>query len=375
MNQTVERGKTLLVDGPAAVLVVSGKVEVFGFSVKDARRIVIREGKRLPFFVAETANFDISLGENASVEEVDDNTIPPSWVESLEVLMGFHKKPVIAMVLGKVDSGKTSFCTYLINKLISAKQRVAILDGDLGQSDIGPPCTVAYAFIAKPLTDLYKLKAENAFFVGVTSPSEAVSKTIEGIALMKAEILEKTADFAVVNTDGWVEGEEAVKYKTQLAEKLKPDVVLCIQQKDELKPLLVALEKFRKIAVESSLAVRQRSTEKRKNLRELSYAKYLIDAKVKSLPLNQLTIEEKNAVPIMQCEEKGLLAGLYDSQGKFLGIGVLREIDHLRKMLRVLTSVSAKPSVIALGKVRLDENLREIPTSLGENSMAWQAKI
>jgi polynucleotide 5'-kinase involved in rRNA processing len=186
--------------------------------------------------------------------------------------------------------------------------------------------------------------------------------------------LEKTADFAVVNTDGWVEGEEAVKYKTQLAEEIKPDVVLCIQQKDELKPLLAALEKFVKTAVESSLAVRQRSTEKRKNLRELSYAKYLIGAKVKSLPLNQLTIEEKN-VSIRQSENKGLLAGLYDSQGKFLGIGVLREVDHLRKMVRVLTSVSAKPSVIALGKVRLDENLREIPTSLGENSMAWQAKI
>ncbi len=374
MNQTVERCKTLLVDGPASVSVASGKVEVLGFSVKDPRRIVIREGKRLPFFVAETANFDISLGENASVEEVADNTIPLSWVESLEVLMGFHKKPVIAMVLGKVDSGKTSFCTYLINKLISAKQRVAILDGDLGQSDIGPPCTVAYAFIAEPLTDLYKLKAGNAFFVGVTSPSEAVSKTIEGIALMKAEILEKTADFAVVNTDGWVEGEEAVKYKTQLAEEIKPDVVLCIQQKDELKPLLVALEKFRKIAVESSLAVRQRSTEKRKNLRELSYAKYLIDAKVKSLPLNQLTIEEKN-VSIRQSENKGLLLGLYYTQRKFLGIGVLREVDYLRKTLKVLTSVTAKPASIALGKVRLDENLREVPTSLGENGMARQAKI
>lgn len=370
MNRTVERGKTLLVDGPASVSVASGKVEVLGFSVKDAGRIVIREGKRLPFFVAETANFDISLGENASVEEIDGNTIPPSWAESLEVLMGFHKKPVIAMVVGKADSGKTSFCTYLINKLISAKQRVAILDGDLGQSDIGPPCTVAYAFIAKPLTDLYKLKAENAFFVGVTSPSEAVSKTIEGIALMKAEILEKTADFAVVNTDGWVEGEEAVKYKSRLAEKLKPDVVLCIQQKDELKPLLAALEKFVKTVIDASLAVRQRSTEKRKNLRELSYAKYLIDAKVKSLPLNQLTIEEKNAVPIRQGEEKRLLVGLYDSKGKFLGIGVLREVDYLRKTLKVLTSVTAKPASIALGKVRLDENLREVPTSLGVNGMA-----
>jgi polynucleotide 5'-hydroxyl-kinase GRC3/NOL9 len=375
VNQTVERGKTLLVDGPASVLVVSGKVEVLGFPVKGGRRIVIRKGKRLPFFVAETASFDIPLGENASVEEVDGNTIPQSWVESLEVLMDFQKKPVIAMVMGKADSGKTSFCTYLINKLVSAKQKVAILDGDLGQSDIGSPCTVAYAFIAKPLTELYELKAENAFFVGVTSPSEAVNKMIEGLVLMKVEIFDRTADFVVVNTDGWVEGEEAVKYKAQLAEMLEPDMVLCIQQKDELKPLLAALIKFRKIVIDSSSVVKQRSREKRKNLREMSYAKYLTDAKVRSLPLSQLTLEEKTALPIKQDEEGGLLLGLYDAQRKFLGIGVLREVDSVRKTLKVLTSVSAKPSSIALGKVRLSENLKEAPTFLGEKDAARQVKV
>ncbi len=374
MKQTVECGKTLLVDGPASVRVVSGKAKVLGFPVKGTRRIVVREGKRLPFFVAETASFEISLGENASAEEVDGNTIPPSWVESLEVLMSFQKKPVIAIVMGKVDSGKTSFCTHLINKLANAKQKVAIMDGDLGQSDIGPPCTVAYAFIAKPLTELYELKAENAFFVGATSPSEALSKTIEGLALMKAEILERTVDFVVVNSDGWVEGEEAVKYKSQLAEMLEPDLVLCIQQKNELEPLLAAL-KFRKIVVDSSSVAKQRSREKRRNLREMSYAKYLTDAKVKFLPLNQLTLEEKTGLPIRQGEERGLLLGLYDAQRKFLGIGILREVDSVRKTLKVLTSVSAKPSSVAFGKVRLDETLKEAPTFLGETSAAHQVKV
>jgi polynucleotide 5'-hydroxyl-kinase GRC3/NOL9 len=371
----VESGKTLLVDGPASVLVVSGRVEVFGFSVKDASRIVIREGKRLPFAVLETTNFDISLGENASAEEIDGNTIPQSWIESLGILGGFQKKPVIAMVLGKVDSGKTSFCTYLINRLISEKQKVAILDGDLGQSDIGPPCTVAYAFVTKPVTDLYGLKAENAFFVGVTSPSEAVNKTIKGIALMKAEILDKAADFVVVNTDGWVEGEEAVEYKSQLAEELSPDVIFCVQQKDELAPLLVALEKFIKTTIDFPLTIRQRSTEKRKNLRELGYIKYLTDAKVKFLPLKLLTIEEQSVGLIRQGEEEGLLLGLYDSQRKFLGIGILRKVDYVRKALKVLTSVSEKPSSITLGKVRLDENLKEVPTLWEENGMARQASL
>jgi polynucleotide 5'-hydroxyl-kinase GRC3/NOL9 len=361
MNQTVEKDNTFLIDGPASVLVVSGKVEVFGFSLKYARKVVIREGKRLPFFVDEKANFDVSLGANAVVEVVDGDTIPPSWAESFDLLMSFEKRPVSAMVIGKVDCGKTSFCTYLINRLIGAKQKVAILDGDLGQSDIGPPCTVAYAFAARPLTELYSLEAENGFFVGVTSPSEAVNKTVEGMALMKKEVLGKGADFVVVNTDGWVEGEAAAQYKSMLAEKLEPDVVLCIQQKDELQPLAAALGKFRTAMVESPSAVGQRSAEKRKNLRELSYAKYLVDAKVKSLPVSHVTVEEKSVLSKSDGEERGFLLGLFDSQRRFLGIGVLREIDHSRKTLKVLTSVATKPAIIQVGKVRLDENFREIP--------------
>jgi polynucleotide 5'-hydroxyl-kinase GRC3/NOL9 len=367
VNQTVEGGKTLLVDGPASVRVVSGKAEVLGFSVKHAGRIVVREGKRMPFFVVETAVFDVSLGENASVEEVEGNTVPTSWIDSVEVLMGLQKPPV-AMVMGKADSGKTSFCTYLVNKLVSANCKVAILDGDLGQSDIGPPCTAAYAVITKPLTELYGLKARNAFFVGATSPSAAVSKTIEGMALMKAEILDAAADVVVVNTDGWVEGEEAAKYKLQLTEMLQPDIVVCIQQKNELEPLLAALGKYRTIEVKASLAVKHRSMEKRKNLRERSYAKHLRDAKVKAFPLNQLTIEEKTALSIWHGEERGLLLGFYDAHRKFLGIGVLHEVDSLRKTLKVLTSVSAKPSRVVFGKVRLDENLKEATAFSGENN-------
>jgi polynucleotide 5'-hydroxyl-kinase GRC3/NOL9 len=359
MNKTVEKGKTLLVDGPASVVVVSGNVEVFGFSVKNAGKIVIREGKRMPFAALETATFEVLLGESASVEEVDGNTIPQSWVNCLDALDGFQGKPVTVMVLGKADSGKTSFCTYLINRVINEKQKVAVLDGDLGQSDIGPPCTLAYAFITKPVTDLFALKTENAFFVGFTSPSEAVDKTVQGITLMEQEIMDKAADFVVVNTGGWVEGEEAVAYKARLAEELKPDVVFCIQQNDELAPLLVALEKFRKSVVESPVAVRERSMEKRRNLRELGYIKYLADAKVKNWSLKLLAIEEQDKARIMQGGE-GLLLGLYDAQRKFLGIGVLRKVDYSRKALKVLTPVSEKPAGISLGKVRLDENLKEI---------------
>jgi polynucleotide 5'-hydroxyl-kinase GRC3/NOL9 len=419
MNKIVEKGKTLLVDGPASVTVVSGVAEVFGSTVESKGKVVIREGKRLPFTAKETANLEISLGENASIEEVDGNTIPPSWIEAFEQLLNFQNKPVAAMVLGTVDSGKTSFCTYLTNRLLQEKQKVAILDGDLGQSDIGPPCTVAYTFLTKPVTDLFNLEAKNAFFIGFTSPSTAINKVIEGLSSLKREILEGNPDFIVINTDGWVEGEDAINYKVQLVKELNPDIIFCIQQKDELAPLLNSLEGFQKIVVESPPTIKQRSREKRRSLRELGYIKYLKNAKVQSLPISWLKIEGneflglgithentkqakrvydllgmkplhfaelkdrvclvigrgrwisneklikmeetlgKKIALLRKGEEEGLLVALYNNDRKFLGIGVLREIDYSRKTLKIFTPVSEGISIVALGRIKLDKNLKE----------------
>ncbi|MDI6690652.1 MAG: Clp1/GlmU family protein [Candidatus Bathyarchaeota archaeon] len=408
-------------DGPASVTVVSGVVEVFDSLVESKGKVVIREGKRLPFTAKETATLEISLGENASIEEVDESTIPLSWTEAYEQLLNFQNKPVVAMVIGTVDSGKTSFCTYLTNKLLHEKQKVAILDGDLGQSDIGPPCTVAYTYITKSVTDLFNLEAKNAFFIGVTSPSTAINKVIKGLTSLKKEILDTDPDFIVINTDGWVEGEDAVNYKVQLAKELNSEIIFCIQQKDELTPLLNSLEGFKKIVVESPSAIKQRSREKRRSLRELGYIKYLKNAKVQSLPIGWLKIEAneflglsthhgdmkqarkvydflgmkplhfaelkdrvymvigrscwindekikkleeilgKKIVVIRKGEEEGLLVALYNNDRKFLGIGVLREIDYSRKTLKIFTPVSEGISIVALGRVKLDKNLKETP--------------
>ena len=131
MNRTVEKGRTLLVNGPASVTVVSGKAEVFGTVIGNPSKVVIREGKQLPLAVEETTTFDLSLAEKASAEEVEGNTIPASWAAAFEKVSELQAKPVIIMVLGTMDSGKTSFCTYLVNKLLGQKKKVAVLDGDL----------------------------------------------------------------------------------------------------------------------------------------------------------------------------------------------------------------------------------------------------
>lgn len=374
LNKQVDKGKTLLVNGPASVIVVSGKVVVFGFQIRNGHKLVVREGKRLPFRVDEIATFQISIGQAGAVEEVEGSTIPASWAEAFEMARCLQHKPVVVMVIGGVDSGKSSFCTYLINRLVAEKCSVSVLDEDVGQSDIGPPCTIAYANVVKPVTDLFNLEYENAFFVGAVSPSDASDRTIEGASVLMKEILSRDpVDFVVVNTDGWAEGEDAVGFKSYLANVIKPDVVFCLDRPDGLPSLCAtfgdSLGEFREERAESPLAISQRDREKRRNLRELGYIKYLEGAKLKSFSLKRLKVSEccgasqisntKTKFALRLSEERGLLVGLHDSQGKFLGIGTLQGVDALRQTLKVRTSVQAEPIAIVLGKVRLDANFHE----------------
>ena len=108
----------------------------------------------------------------------------------------------------------------------------------------------------------------------------------------------------------WLSGDVAVKYKADLVNALKPDVIIGVQTQDELAPLIASLE-TPVIIVEPSFALKPRTPEKRKILREMTYARYLKNAKLQCIPKSQVTIEPRNAIPKNQEPEKGILVGLY----------------------------------------------------------------
>ena len=359
MQQTVDSNKTVLVDGPASVRLISGKAEVFGCQIKEFQRIVVREGKRVPFFTVEKAVFDVSLGPKASITEANGCSLPKSWSQSVETILDFQKRPLIIMIIGAADPDKNSLCIYLLNKLIDKKCRVAVLDGDLDQSDIGPSATISYSLTAKHATQLYDLKLKNAFFVGVTSPKKAIAKAIEGLVTMKAEILQQQVDFVLIMINRCSSGEFRGKYETALVSTLKPDIIVGIQAQDQPLDLITDMETSL-IWVEPSSAFSLQSEEKRKTLREMTYSRYLKNAKLQCYPKSQVIIEPRKDLPRNQEPEKGLLVSLYGHGNKFLGIGVLREINQVRRTLKVQTAVSAKPSRIVIGKVFLNQKLQEV---------------
>jgi len=419
LNKKVEKGKTLLVDGPASVDIVSGTAEVFGAVLKEGRRVLIRSGKRLPFEAKTPLSLNVMMGEGASIEEVEGTTIPASWAEAYETVRVAEKPLSTIVILGAVDSGKTSLCTYLCNRLLSDKRRIAIIDGDLGQSDIGPPSTIGYAIVKKPLIDPFDLNAERCCFVGFTTPSKARETVVQRLVEIKNELSEKPLDYVIINTDGWVEGKEAVEYKARLIEEVEADIIVGIQDDEVLAPILETVAPRKTVICESPSFVKKRGRDERKLLRELCYKKYLKNAKVRSFPLSWVTVKglplsfvsnyhnvkqmrslqrslgvkifhyeekpdkafvvigrnkwineeqiskfekecNKKLVILREGDEEGLLVALENARKEFLGIGVIRGIDYRRKAIKLYTPVSDEISTIHVGKIVLDKNMKEI---------------
>lgn len=386
-----------------------------GSPLTAGEKTVIRKGKRMPFKVKRRSNFDLTLGENALFEKIDGNTIPPSWIDAVGEIVSY-RKPVTVMVMGGVDTGKTSFSTYLVNEALKGKWKVAVVDADLGQSDIGPPSTLGASRVIAPIKDLFDLDAESMYFVGLTSPSGAANKVLEGLATLQARVLETNVNFIAINTDGWIKGEEAEKYKIQLTEIAAPDVIVGIQEKDELEPILTKLKEDKVLRIETSSAILKRDQNKRKFLRELAYKKCLKGAKFLTIPMSWvkvkgislgidgypmtneriMKIENLLSVRTIYCEEtpndilvvlkknhivdeeqikkvefsfkkrvrinkeeKGLLVALRDAKENLLGIGVLCGVDYRRRTIKVYTPVDKTTSTISISQIRLDEKGKE----------------
>jgi polynucleotide 5'-kinase involved in rRNA processing len=81
----------------------------------------------------------------------------------------------------------------------------------------------------------------------------------------------------------------------------------------------------------------------------------------------------KKVVVVRKGEEEGLLTALCNSKRKFLGIGIVQEIEYLRKTLKILTPVSQEVTIAVIGRVKLDKNMKEIPLLSEENQAELKA--
>ena len=72
---TLEKNNVLKITGPASFVLEKGAVRIFGFKAKPPFKYVVPSYKSLPLVASEKSCLNIVLGEGASINVVENDTI------------------------------------------------------------------------------------------------------------------------------------------------------------------------------------------------------------------------------------------------------------------------------------------------------------
>ena len=180
--------------------------------------------------------------------------------------------------MGPTDVGKTTFSRYLFKGLCTVFPRVAYLDGDPGQSTLGPPGTMTLA-LAENGDDSFPPRGRKwRSFVGSVSPTGHMLHVLICGARLIGAAREAGVQVIVYDTTGLIDPARGGIYlKLAKIDLLRPAVLFAIQRDQELKSLLLPLRRSRRITVVElprSPAVQQRDMEARKAHRAAQFAHY-----------------------------------------------------------------------------------------------------
>ena len=250
-------------------------------------------------------------------------------------------KPLTLFMLGGVDAGKTYTVTALANRFYERRLTVAIVDADVGQSDIGPPCCVGLGIFNRRIKQLSEVPLHSLYFAGNTSPNGFMRECVNGAVAAVQKAKQLGADVILVDSTGWIEGEHAGRFKLFEIEAIEPDLVVAIEHEDELEHILHHLS-MRVITLRKSRDARERTREERRAVREAAYERYFRTAQDRVFDLSILT----------KPAEEDALVGLFgnacddscNGEGEeILGLGLVRGTDYDREKVVVLTPVETEP--------------------------------
>ncbi|MDP9295632.1 MAG: hypothetical protein M3O88_02905 [Actinomycetota bacterium] len=264
------------------------------------------------------------------------------------------------VLIGGLDSGKSTLARSLLATAIAAGRRTAYLDADVGQKCVGPPGTIGLRMLAVT-EDLGPDRLPNAdalTFVGSTSPQGHLLPVVTGTATLLARARSAGAELVVIDTSGFVAGIYGQLLKYHKVEMTRPDVVVGLQRGEELGPLLGVIQRFfsaEVVALGVHPNVVPSSVEQRAENRELAMRRYF------SANLHRWRVKPTVFMPALPplfdlAQLDRLLVGLSDGDGSYLGIGFLEYGED--EVLRLVSPVADGPKALRLGSVHLEENFR-----------------
>lgn len=220
----------------------------------------------------------------------------PRWDRVVQDIEG------TVFLLGASDCGKTTLARWI------AAQRggVAYIDGDPGQSVLGPPGTLGLS-----LPDgRVRLR-----FTGAFSPSHALLATITGLRRLLDAAVAEGPEVVLVDSCGYIWGDGGIEFQRRSIEVLRPDQIVAIGRQAEIGRILAPFPAVRVHRIPPAPAVRRRSQGERRRYRAERFAHHMEGA------------EEIAVGPdvrrVGHAPTPGLFAALLDADGWVLTAGTV----------------------------------------------------
>ncbi|MGQ9668325.1 MAG: Clp1/GlmU family protein [Anaerolineae bacterium] len=245
--------------------------------------------------------------------------VPPLWA-SLHV----SRWRGLVMLIGGADVGKSTLARYVCQELLRAGVRTAYLDGDPGQSTLGPPATMSLGTLELDNEGTVRCGKIWRAFIGSVSPRGHMLQMLVAASKLVRIARSEGAEAIVYDTTGFVDRTAGgLNLKWAKINLLWPKIVVAFQRRDELESLLTPLRYSRRtpvITLEPSPYVQPRDLDARRAHRAALFARYFGQPAEHTIDTSRLAV-----FPPIPFVYNQLLA-LEDRAGFVRGLGILREV-------------------------------------------------
>ncbi len=192
------------------------------------------------------------------------------------------------MVIGQVDTGKSTFCRQLAELALASGRKPAIVDSDVGQSWIGPPTTIGMKLVKENADPT--LFPDSFYFVGDITPERHILQSVVGTKRMVELAENADADLIIIDTTGLVDRSIGRFLKFTKIDLIRPDNLVCFQRDKELEILIRSIE-FGSCHIhrlEPSKDIERKNQEFRCQYRNDQFSKYFSEFSVQEFDFSQL---------------------------------------------------------------------------------------
>ncbi|RKR06690.1 polynucleotide 5'-hydroxyl-kinase GRC3/NOL9 [Kushneria sinocarnis] len=266
--------------------------------------------------------------------------LPAAWERAIAHILGHGGGRVV--VLGAVDTGKSTFCRALMAAAARAGCTHELVDTDPGQKMVGPPATLTRSRLDAP--DCLARLA----FVGTPSAAEA----LKGVRRALPGLLKHNrASLTVVNTSGLLGGRGRA-LKASVIDAVHPQLIVALGDDPALDAILQGHARFPVLRLAASPHARRRGRGERRRARIEAFRRYLATAETRELTLGRLRVAGHQTLSRRQ------LVGLIDRRREE-AMGVVEGVTKTGRA-RVLTPASAGDiGLIRPGALWLSEAFEE----------------